>query len=747
MALKVDGGGSNTAAITKQNVEVKKAEVKTTTTTTTTTSVKNNVSNPETNGAVYANQDNNTQRADLIKARVNPQLQPTALRSTPTIEPEEAENKANEIISNNGGKDNLNTDAAGQQLAEIAKDNPADAQLIAQEIYSDDRIKEEDRDEIAQSFVQNLNDTELSEVASSAEGRGLLKIAEENLNQQPVHPDEAADATRVRRALDEHGIFLGSDQGIQYDAVDPVSISEDPNATPEEVASYIKNNPPWSQDENTARYAYLDAIQAHANDPDWLAQFHSALGAETAGQLISDTLNPGNHWTGVNGTDPELPLRQVELVRTTLETMVASGDLTQEGMNALIGSMPNGESAQYVATELFAHANDQTKEMFVNAAINDGNDTWDAGALHVLNTMPSYRQEQILNGLSSEKMNSFIEGAMARQEEIFSFTDQVKYGLYGTGVNEDLLDKVTFGGVEKLLDTANSVDVYYHAQTVVPKFSEELQLKLLNAVGTGLNNDTAFNNMENNVAFKDELSRLTINNHDAYIRGELNADGGTAGEDLSPAFRDSYEKIMQMTLFTPPLGEESTKLMEFVDSAYKGIADDLNQMSDADFEAKYGRNRAAMARAYGEMTGVFFKALDEGLTAVKDDAKKAAEVMGPIFKLIDFGVGQGLGKAGPIGKVISTVLDLTGASGAAQQAIKDKIENGQIEEAMQDLLDHGVDLSEMGERLYEEVHNNWLPNATDPNGTYEIPGGGSISIKDAWQNGYDHIVGAPQEIP
>lgn len=738
MALKVDGGGS--AAITKQNVEVKKAEVKTTEVKT--TSVKNNVSSAETNAAVYANRDQNAQRADLVKSRVNPQLQTTALRTTPTITPQDAETRANEIIESNGGKDDLNTDAAGQQLAEIAKDNPADAQLIAQEIYSDDRIKDEDRDEIAQSFVQNLNDAELAEVANSAEGRGLLKIAEDNLNQRPVHPDEAADANRVRLALDEHGIFLGSDQGIQFDAVDPVSISQDPNATPEEVAAYIKNHPSSSYEPNTARYEYLDAIQAHANDPDWLAQFHSALGSETAGQLISDTLDPASHWgPGVSGTDPELPLRQVELVRTTLETMIASGDLTQEGINALIGGMRENP---HVATELFAHANDQTREMFINAAINDGADTWDAGALHVLNTMPSYRQEQILNGLSGEKLNSFIEGAMARQEQIFSFTDEVKYGLYGTSVNEDLLTKVNFGGIEKLLETANRVDVYYHAQTAVPAFSEELQLKLLNAVGTGLNNNDAFNNVENNVAFKDELSRLMINNHDAYINGELNADGGSSGEDLSPAFRDSYEKIMQMTLFTPPLGDESTKLMEFVDSTYKGIADDLNKLSDTDFEAKYGRNRGAMARAFGQMTGVFFKALDEGLTAVKDDAKKAAEVMGPIFKLIDFGVGQGLGKAGPIGKVISTVLDLTGASGAAQQAIKDKIENGQIEEAMQDLLDHGVDLSQLGEELYEEVHNNWLPNATDPNGTYQLPDGSSVSIKDAWQNGYDHVEGAPQ---
>lgn len=731
MVLKVDGGSS---AINKQNTEITKPAVKT-------AEVKTSVSSPTTNASVYANQNQNTLRADLIKSRVNPQAQTTALRSTPTITAQDAETRAGEIIETNGGRDDLNTDAAGAQLAEIAKQNPADAQLIADEIYSDDRIKEEDRDEIAQSFVQNLSDTELAQMANTAEGRTLLGNIETNLNDHPVHSDEAADASRVRLALDEHGIFLGSDKGIAFDSVDPVSISQDPNATPEEIAAYIKHHPSSSYEPNTARYEYLDAIQAHANDPDWLAQFHSALGAETAGQLIGDTLDPGSHWTGVNGTDPELPLRQVELVRTTLETMVASGDLTQEGMNALIGGMRENP---HVATELFAHANDQTKELFINAAINDGADTWDAGALHVLNTMPSYSQQQILNGLSGDRLNGFIEGAMARQEQIYSFTDEVRHGLYGTTANEDLLTKITYGGVEKLLDTANSVDVYYHAQTVVPKFSKDLQIRLLNAVGTGLNNDAAFNNMENNVAFKDELSRLTINNHDAYINGELNADGGATGEDLSPAFRDSYEKIMQMTLFTPPLGEESTRLMQFVDSSYKGIADDLNQMSDADFEAKYGRNRAAMARAYGEMTGVFFKALDEGLTAVKDDAGKAAEVMGPIFKLIDFGVGKGLDKAGPIGKVISTVLDLTGASGAAQTAIAEKIKNGQIEEAMQDLLDHGVDLSQLGEQLYEEVHNNMLPNATDPNGTYTTPDGASISIKDAWQNGYDHVEGAPQ---
>src|SRR5690606_32129997 len=130
---------------------------------------------------------------------------------------------------------------------------------------------------------------------------------------------------------------------------------------------------------------------------------------------------------------------------------------------------------------------------------------------------------------------------------------------------------------------------------------------------------------------------------------------------------------LEMTLFTPPLADSAESLMKHIDDRYKSIGDDLKNLDDAAFEGKYGRNRGAMAAAFGQMTGVFFKALDDGLTRVKDDADKAAEVMEPLFKLIDFGVDKALDKAGPIGAIVSKALDLTGASDAVKDEIKEKI--------------------------------------------------------------------------
>lgn len=724
--MKIEGGVSGAR---KEVTVVKTLEVKT-------TNVRNE--SPVNNGAVIAKKNDGNFQANMRQSALYAQTGTVAAKSAPTITPDEARQKADEIIKNNGGRDNLNTDNAGRDLADIARQNPADAQAVAREIYKDDKIKDEDRDEIAQSFTRALSDSDLNELSRSREGQELLKETETNLLDYPVHEDESADANRIRTALDNSGIFLGSEKGMYFESVNPVSIQDDPNASPEEVAAYVKSHPSSTYEPNAGRYAYLDALQAHKDDAQWLGKFYSALGSELSGQLISETVQPSSHqMPGGGGTDPEYAIRQADLVRHSLETMQKGGDINQDGMNALVNSMPKNP---YVATEIFAKStNAELKQMFVNAAVNNGDDSWDAGAMHVLNTMPPTRQSQILNGLG-EKLNPFIEGAMNGQKEMFSFHDSVKYGIYGTSVNEDLLTKETYGGVEKLLATANRTAGYNGSTFEPAPFSDALKLKLLDAVSSGLTNEKAFSNLSGNTRFKDELSRLTVSQHEAYITNALNADGGATGEDLSSEFKNKYSKLLQMTLFTPPLGEKSADLMKYIDGTFKGIGEDLKNLNDQQFEAKYGRNRAAMARAFGEMTGVFFKALDEGLTKVKTDAAKAAEIMDPIFKLFDFG----LGKAGPIGKTISTALSLTGASESAKKAIKEKIKNGEIKEALEDMKDLGVDISKLAEQLYEEVHNNLLPNATAPNGTYRNPDGTSVTIKEAWQNGYDNVEGAPK---
>jgi hypothetical protein len=655
MVYKVDGGGVSSTR--KEEPVIKKAEVKT-------DFIRKET--PQTNAAVYTNRSENNTQANILRVKLNAQFSPVAKQVAPTITQDEAKQKADDIIKRNGGKDNLNTDNAGRELAEIAKQNPADARAITHEIYQNDKIKDEDRDEIAQSTARALNDTELSQLASSKDGQAMLKEIETNLLQRPVHEDESADANRVRAALDKNGIFLGSDQGMYPEGVDPISVADDPNATPEQVAAYIKYHPSSSMEPNNGRFAYIDALEAHKDDAQWLGKFYSALGSKESAQLISDTVQPSvQQGQGGTGTDPQYALRQADLVRHSLETMQKGGVLTQDGMNALVNSMPKNE---YVATEIFGKStNSELQKMFINSAVSNGDDLWDAGALHVLNQMPSYQQEQVLNGLG-DKLNPFIEGAMAGQKQIVPFSDYVKYGIYaGSDMMNDIIKKTTFGGVEKLLETANRSTVYYHAQTVVPDFSPEMQNKIFGAVTNGLNNSKAFDNFKENPAFKDELSKIFIRNG-AEILKEQAPDGAFQNAD----FITGMTKFFELALFSPKGGEMRDELMSSVVKTMGDVGDASKNppLSQSEYEKLHnGWSQQDHTEVMGGLLGMVWQAADNQKGYIQNeimqDAAKKKEMVG-------FFVGMAFSFVPGAGDVMGKIA---GEGASFLQQIPDKIIN------------------------------------------------------------------------
>lgn len=511
------------------------------------------------------------------------------------------------------------------------------------------------------------------------------------------------------------------------------------------AASLIYDQRWGSGDQATYGQSFNDQIEAHKNDPEWLNEYFSTLGADRVADLmrlsITETANPAFS-SGLDGSGSDAAAAHydetVSNLRTALDTLEEGGYLNQGDMDALykgldLDTSDRNQFGPTLVTDLFAKSSSDVQEMFFNSAIAEGNDSSAAIASHVLAQMPVSDQARILGAMSQGELDSFVENAMKGQ------FDGLDVRGYYAGEEEST---VTIGGISDILANANDVTVYYHARVVVPDYPPHLQKALFDATASALTNEDVFDKFKDNMEFKDELGTLTLKEHDDFLDRALNADGGARGEDLGSEVRDEYSKILEMTLFTPPLADSAESLVRHIDERYQSIGDDLGSLDDAAFESKYGRNRAAMAAAYGQMTGVFFKALDDGLTSVKGDAAKAAEIMDPLFKLIDFGADKALDKAGPIGAVVSKALDLTGASDAVKDDIKQKIEDGKIEEALEDMKDHGVDLAKLGEELYENMSDNILPNRTDSNGTYQGPNG-DISIKDAWQNGYDFVEGAP----
>lgn len=561
-------------------------------------------STPTDNSAVYVKRSENNTLATTVKQKIKLQFAQTNSTNVnqiaPTITPQEATDRADEIIKNNGGKNSLNTDNVGRDLAEIAKQNTADAWTVTQAMLGNQidqdgkgKVKENDKDEIAQSFVESLSDGELSAIASDENGRKLLERMNTHLLSGSVHGDEIDTSERVHKALSEFVTFSNSSQGIHPHSdlamSTPPGAALDTEATPEVAAAGLKTPFGMGGDDSAFQVqAFTDQLAAHKDDPQWIQQYYSALGSEKAAELISLTSSPGgysNFYVGMGGSDQaaEVMLESTAIVRDSLETLRTSDKFNQSDMNSLVNALVKDGVNPNVAIEIFGKSTSpQLQEMFVRGAVANGNDAMDTSAAHVLSGMSESNQARILRSFSADdKLNGFIQGAMAGQQEAL---DLENYLRTGTGHST-----ITFGGVEKLLANATKQENIPYAPYSYEPYTPQLQRDIFNAVSIGLTNSKAFDNFEKNTEFKDNLSTLFIKHRDKLLfDAQVNPQGENSGTLFAhPEFQKGLEKFFQLTLLSSPPGE---KYEETAVSVFKLINDGVTAL---DNPALANRDQAA----------------------------------------------------------------------------------------------------------------------------------------------------------
>lgn len=556
---------------------------------------------PQANAAVYTKKADSSFQATAVKQQLNANYVAnntiTAFSATPTITQQEAEQRADEIIQNNGGKENLNTDGVGNDLAEIARQNPADAWMVAQAMLGDEidqdgkgKVEENDKDEIAQSFAESLSDTELVNVAKDENGIKLLERMQTHLLSGRVHSDEIQTAEKISNSLRQVGTFFGSSQGINPNSelamITSPGTALDPNATPEEAAAGLKTPFGMGNDAAFQVQAFTDQLAAHKADPQWIQQYYSALGSDKAAELISlatTTSGYSNYLSGMGGSNQagDVFLERTAIIRDSLETLRTSGNFSQTDMNNLVGSMVENGVNPNVAIEIFGKStSSELQEMFVRAAIDNGNDALDTSASHVLAQMPTYQQVRILNDLSTQgKLDSFIQGAMAGQTEIPDLENLLRTG--------NGWETVKFGGVEKLLENAATQQSIPYAPYSYEPYPPQLQRDMFSAVSQGLTNSKAFGNFDENVAFKDNLASLFIRHQDRLLfDAQVNSEGENSGH-LNRDFQNGLEKFFQLSLLSSPPGE---KFEELSASVFKLINDGVTDLNN---DALANRDQAA----------------------------------------------------------------------------------------------------------------------------------------------------------
>jgi hypothetical protein len=187
----------------------------------------------------------------------------------PPITDAEANQAADGIINRHGGRDNLDAEAAGRELAEIARRNPNDAAIIGQKIFK--KIEGTSKqDNVSQSFVNSLSDEELRRVAQDPDGRLFLEKAKNHMLSGNVHSDEVKAAGRIDKAIT---------------GFDPQSLNGDPEHDARVIDQQLKALPP------EMRQSFVKAVLNHPAGPEALRyaatmspESQKALG-QTLGQL------------------------------------------------------------------------------------------------------------------------------------------------------------------------------------------------------------------------------------------------------------------------------------------------------------------------------------------------------------------------------------------------------------------------------------------------------------------------------
>lgn len=467
------------------------------------------------------------------------------------------------------------------------------------------------------------------------------------------------------------GIFTDGYEGIgpvQANYVSPNS----PDARPEEAASFIKYGMSVGSTGSEPLY-FAEALKAHKNDPQWTASFLREMGIEDTANYIAGSFQLSN-------LTPEAAAKNSAAIRESLEGLVESGALTQESMDALVSQLK--DKNEYVFTEIFAKsASPELKQMFVNSAAKLGGDKMNAAAALVLGNMSPDKQAAFLNGLGPDKLKQFINSAMAGQTTIVDLNAKLR------NPNAGLSDSptVTFGGIEKILQTA-SIETAYNGSTLVEApFSDQLKVSLFNIVTERLNDPGTAEKFRNNVEFKQQLGTIYANNQHEITASYLN----TNGYDLTSDGLKNLNVFFKEVLFTTPLAENASDIAASFTKNADAVLNDADNLSDKDFELKYGKNKREMSALVGQEVGIMVNAMEDSLKSIKEksdgEAKQIVDVINGFVSVASATAGVPGAGATAGASIIGEALKIAIGSAA------DSISKGKYDDAVKQLKEQGID--------------------------------------------------------
>lgn len=642
-------------------------------------------------------------------ARLEETPPPASLVGARTLTDEQARKAAEDIIKANGGPDRLNVDGVAAALKKQAQENPADADAITRSVLS--KINEDDRDEVAQQFVESYSDAELIELARSKEGKDLLNRMLQPLLSGDVHDDERATAERVFKA------FRGGHDGPVFSAAPDYTFGpqDNPALNPDIPVNFHSDNGQEvaaaviKYSENSDRVAtqaslVAQVLEKHKDDPTFLRDFFSTLGPERTAETFRHIASYGyGKQFGVE--DQKVAIQNAA---DALSTMVKEGVFSQRDMERLVDQLskqtPGGNF--YFSTEVLGKASPEVNQMFYEAAKNwaldhpqsrEANVMMAHAAQALSNTPYQFQMQQLAELQKAGKLGDFVRMA-ARGEAQFghvnNLEDFVRTGQYYAS---DQGKAATLTGLSDLMFNAAFAH-HDEFSSISTADARAIQTEMFNASVGLLGSDAAVKeHYRTNPAFKDALSALFTENYDKIIESRV----GSNGYGLTSDGLRSLKTFFQEVLFSPPLGDRAASTAAFFKNKVGEVMSDVDTLSDQKFVEKYGRNKHDMASLMGQQFGVMVSALKQSLTNIKD--KSEAEVKG-LVDVLNGLISVGEAAAGAGGLAAATGSAIVGeALKLALGEVGGKIAEGKLAEAVQYLKENGVDVSKFDGFAFNDV--------------------------------------------
>lgn len=477
---------------------------------------------------------------------------------------------------------------------------------------------------------------------------------------------------------------------------------------------------------------FMNLVHAHKDDPQWLQAYFGALGAQRTAHYLGNVADPNRY----DGIGADFATDEIATVRGVLQDMYASGALNDADIGRLVEAwaMEGGDFDTGVAqlfgglegaraeamqnaffratTELSLAGQDLSTHDFTfsddavgHLSEGDRESLAAAGAYVLGQTRWDNRNARMIE-LQADggdgAVDRFIALAMANPTRVAGFdaytSDADQTRLTDPGSRPPVGQEVDYDGVADIVESLSHDTTYRggpdrYLPPAPYSFAAQQSVRdvVFAAAANGL--DANPGEWEGNTTLKDGLSRILMDDYDRLIDGAVTPNGARLDDD--GALPQAIENFAQHVLFTEPTGSLRDAASQFLVDKLGTTIQDINTMSPADFQARYGRDQTQMAHLVGEVLGHVNNGMEQAVQVASD--KRAAQEKALEFGLdLAWALGQDGIKLLPGGNVVSTILpdSITGSAtfGQLKGELVSKLKQGLAGEAAELLLEEFPDL-------------------------------------------------------